>query len=225
MAVSKIVGLYLFNIPWLVHFEKIKALYNVGTQGKSRPDLLGLDPHGGWIVFEAKGRSQAFSRYALDQAKAQIGRILHISGLIPTLRVATESYFTPYLNVYIVDPEETNDEAIDIEINEAQFLISYYSTLRELMQVSSREEIIQNRKYLFVDYEAAGMSIGMTQDVISHLNYNELQKDNLTGIITEIISRTDQSTAKVYPDGIAVSLDNKRWSSDVMSLDPPRRSR
>jgi hypothetical protein len=60
MAVSKIVGLYLFNIPWLVHFEKIKALYNVGTQGKSRPDLLGLDPHGGWPFLKRKDVAKRF---------------------------------------------------------------------------------------------------------------------------------------------------------------------
>lgn len=223
MAVSKVIGLYLFNIPWLVHLEKIKLLYSIGTQGKSRPDLLGLDPSGKWIVFEAKGRSQGFSRYAIDQAKAQTGKILHISGSVPILRVATESYFTPYLNVYIADPEKSNNEAIKIEINEMQFFNSYYSTLSELMQMSPREETVQNQQCLFVDYESAGISIGMTQYVINRLKYNELQRGDLIRISTEKFSRTDKRTTKVYPDGIAVSLDNKRWSSDVMSLHPPER--
>lgn len=226
MAVSKVIGLHLLRIPWLVHLEKIKVLCNIGTQGKSRPDLLGLNPQGRWVVFEAKGRSQGFSRYALDQAKTQTGHILHVSGSAPVLRVATESYFTPYLSVYVADPDKPNDEGIDLKINEAQFLLSYYSTLRELMQISSRVEIVQNQHYSFVDQESAGISIGMNRDVISRLEYGGLQRGDFSGVSWDIedISRTDQRTTKVYPDGIAVSLDNKRWSPDVMSLDPPKRS-
>jgi hypothetical protein len=225
MAISKLIGLYLFNVPHLVHFEKIKTLYKVNNQGQSRPDLVGIDTIGNWVIFEAKGRSRGFSRYALNQAKLQTGTIFKISGMTPTLKVATESYFMPYLSVYVADPEIPNNEIINVEINETQLLQSYYSTLREAIRPSPREEFIQNRLYLFRDFESLGISIGMMQILIQQFDSNEMNRSILETVRTVTIDRIDQSITRVYADGTAVSLDYERWSSDNMSLDPRIRRR
>ena len=178
MAVSRIVGAFLLNIPWLVHLEKIKALYNVVILGKSRPDLLGLNSQGQWIVFEAKGRSQGYSQYALDKAKDQTRHITSISGLAPILRVATESFFDPFLSVRVADPKNQRNREINVQINEAQFLSSYYLTFENIMRFSPQTRIVGSQRYSFVNYESAGISVGINQHVLDRLQHGEIRRDD-----------------------------------------------
>ncbi|MBA7591480.1 hypothetical protein ES708_33638 [subsurface metagenome] len=165
-----------------------------------------------------------FSQYALDRAKDQTGRIRYISGSVPILRVATESFFSPYLNICVADPKEINDEATDLKINETQFLSSYYSTFRSLMQLSPRVDLVHNQRYFFAYDESAGISLGMNQHLLSRLEYGEIRRSDLSDIPWSMeVSRMDKRSTKYYPDGIAVSLDDRRWSPDLMSLDPSKR--
>ena len=57
MSVLKLVIEALLGIPWLVHFSKLKVMHNIIINGKSTPDLLGLNNQGQWIICEAKGRT------------------------------------------------------------------------------------------------------------------------------------------------------------------------
>lgn len=225
MAVSKLIGAFLLNVPWLVHLEKINALYAIGIQGKSRPDLLGLNPQGQWIVFEAKGRTHGFSQDALDKAKDQTGQIRHISGLAPALRIATESFFNPYLSAYVADPEEFGDRITDLKIDETRFFFGYYSTLRNLSQFATRTETFDNHRYAFIDNESAGISIGLNERVLDRLQYGEIRRNDFGGIPSNIreLNQKDERSTKYYPDGIAVSLDDKRWAPEIMSIEPSKR--
>mgnify|MGYP000223932875 CR=1 FL=1 len=225
MAISKLIGMFLLGIPWLVHLEKIKALYNIDVKGKSRPDLLGMNPHGKWLVFEAKGRTHGFSQDALARAKSQISQIRHISGQRPTLRVATESFFNPYLSVIISDPNGFSDNLIDMEIDETQFFLSYYSALRNVQQFVGRIQTIGEHHYAFVDVETVGISIGLDRRLLDHLQRGRINRKDIADIQTDMnkLYREDNRSTKCYSDGLAVSLDDRRWASGIMSLEPSKR--
>lgn len=225
MAASKLVGAFLLNIPWLVHLEKIRILFQVGLRGKSRPDLLGIDSQGKWVVFEAKGRTGGFSSEALDTAKTQTRQVSHIGGQVPSLKVATESYFNPFLNIRIVDPEEFDENTIDLRIDRKQFYSSYYSLFRNLFQQASRQEEINYQLYKFIDNEPAGVSIGINQDILGRLENEDAEPENMWDFSPNIgkLTRRDNRTIKYYPDGIVISLDEKLWASQIMSLDPSKR--
>ena len=53
----------LLNVPWLLHLDVYSNyLASIGSKvnlinGNSRPDLIGLDNKGNWLIFESKGRS------------------------------------------------------------------------------------------------------------------------------------------------------------------------
>ncbi len=225
MAVSKLIGAFLLNTPWLVHLEKSKALYDIDIPSKSRPDLLGLNSQGQWIVFEAKGRTQGFSQDALDKAKDQTSQIRHIAGVAPALRIATESFFDRYLSAYVADPEEFSNRTIDLEIDKTQFFISYYSTLRNLSEHATRMETVGNYRYAFIDNESAGISIGLIERVLDRLQLGEIGSDDFVDIPSNMreLSRKNERSTKYYPDGIAISLNDKRWAPEIMSLEPSKR--
>ena len=225
MAASKLVGAFLLDVPWLVHVEKINFLHRLGLPGRSRPDLLGKNSKGQWLVFEAKGRTYGFSQSALDKAKAQTRQIRSISGLKPVLRVATESYFHPYLSIHIVDPGEFDNDAFDMKVDESMFFSSYYSTFSHLSQLSSRQEIVDYQHFDFIDNEDMGISVGISRLILESLEKGKLTRELASSIPSDIHkSRQDvRGTTKYYPDGIAITLDEKRWGPETMSVESSHR--
>jgi hypothetical protein len=225
MAASKLVGMFLLRTPWLVHLQKLNAFLKIGLQGKSRPDLLGLNSQGEWVVFEAKGRTYGFSQHAVDRAKAQTKQIRQVSGQMPALRVATESYFSPSLSIWVVEPEGLDEDAIDLNLDQTQFYYTYYSTLTRVSPFSSRHELFNNHRYKFIDHERAGVSIGINQNILDRLGHGEFTQASIRDVPSDTnqLIRQDGRSTRYYPDGIAVALDEKRWGTEIMSVEPSNR--
>lgn len=223
MTFGKLIGLFLFNVPWLVHLYKLTPS-SIGTlPGRSRPDLVGRDRSGDWIVLEAKGRSGGFDNPALDHAKHQVSQIRTINSQSPHLRVASELYFYDSLNISIVDPEETIPESFDIEANQDLFE-TYYKPFLSLLHIPSRKLELNKLPYFFVDYPNLGISIGLWVDIpkISTIDsLGELETLGESRLILLDISEKEYGYA-VYPDGIAIALD-ARWAKDVMEKTPTER--
>ena len=76
------------QVPWLLHLDVYRDRLDVSTEpGKSKPDLVGLDSSGSWVVVESKGRTNDFDQRALDKAKSQSKTVRAISGATPKYRV------------------------------------------------------------------------------------------------------------------------------------------
>jgi hypothetical protein len=225
MAASKLVGAFLLEVPWLVHLEKIQAIYDIGLSGRSRPDLLGKNNQGKWVVFEAKGRTHGFSQDAINKAKTQTGRISHVSGSKPVLRVATESFFDPNLCIFIEDPNEKVDDAFSIKLEESQFYRSYYSTFSYFSQLDPRRQWVDNYHYDFIDNESIGVSVGINHSIIENLERIDISTKSLRDIPSNIYESREEKwgITKYYPDGVAIVLDEKRWGSEMMSIEPSLR--
>lgn len=224
MMTAKLMGLFLLNTPWLVHLEKLNRVYALGLVGRSRPDLIGKDHGGNWVVIEAKGRTNGFSQQTLDNAKSQTRKLHHISGVLPYLRVATETCFDKGLQVHMSDPESYDEDAIDVEIEEDKFLFAYYESFRKLYALSLRAETIKDESYSFFDYEIIGLSIGVNKRLYEYMSKPDLKAKNIGALLhkeaIEILE--DNRRTVLYPDGIAIRLDSK-WSDDMMSLMPEKR--
>jgi hypothetical protein len=89
MMAAKIVAARLLDTPWLFHLSMFHTLGGHTTLlGKSQPDLVGLNRTRGWVVVEAKGRTNGHSASAALAAKAQTRQLRQINGVSPILRVA-----------------------------------------------------------------------------------------------------------------------------------------
>ena len=105
MGLTKLVAEYLFDIPWLVHFDRFwpDDCTRVDPTSKSRPDLVGLNPGNECTTFEAKGRSEqnivgtnhgsARVRNLLTTAKGQASTIEVVDGNVVDYAVACATYF------------------------------------------------------------------------------------------------------------------------------------
>src|ERR1035437_2264534 len=96
MMAAKIICARLLQTPWLFHLSMFHALGGITMlDGKSQPDLIGLNQRGDWIIAEAKGRTNGYSAAAMNAAKAQTRKLRQINGTLPTLRVAVQAHFSP----------------------------------------------------------------------------------------------------------------------------------
>jgi hypothetical protein len=60
LTVAKLIAERLFGVAWLLHFDVYRQYLDptLGPFG-DKPDLIGVDPTGHWVVIEAKGRTNA----------------------------------------------------------------------------------------------------------------------------------------------------------------------
>ena len=81
LSASKLFAGRCLNVPWLLHLDVYRTqLSAVLKKGRSKPDLVGQDCSGNWIVIESKGRTNGFDDKALDKAKKQSRKVRTISG-------------------------------------------------------------------------------------------------------------------------------------------------
>tara|TARA_R110000868_G_scaffold132380_2_gene343127 strand:- start:54812 stop:55741 length:930 start_codon:yes stop_codon:yes gene_type:complete len=132
MMVNKVLISRLFGTPWLVHLVTLERMnYVFNFHGGSRPDLVGFHPRFGFLITEAKGRSNGYSNIALIRGKNQTRSVRRVNGQYPFMRVATESYFAPYLEARIIDPPTFRKNAIDLKIEPKDFIEAYYGNIQD----------------------------------------------------------------------------------------------
>ena len=218
MLAAKVMGHRLLDVPWFFHLSMLNALGGTASlKGNSEPDLIGLRRNREWIVAEAKGRTWRHSKSAMDAAKQQTRQLRKINGKYPSLRVAVQASFNPKLNWEIEDPEEFDDNDRDLQFNVENVLGMYYSA--SLAAIEKGQEIaIGNRKFIVRELSEVGVSIGIDREVVTRLADETMsQAPNVFGYGAE--SKMHQQEFSVFPDGLAIALD-ERWSASRMSLDP-----
>ena len=225
MAIAKLFASSLLFAPWMVHLDRLVDRHTVGLIGRSRPDLVGQDSSGRWILVEGKGRSGGYSKLALDQAKAQVRQVLHIDGVSPYLRVGAEMCFEDHLTMYLDDPESPFQDSVDLEIGSGSLREIYYKRFLPLLSVRTRTQILEDRKYATVDYDSIGVSVGVWEDIEKLVTSEAPMLASELDLEQPRVAKgedTDLWIYQIYPDGIAVGID-ERWSDDSMKLMPLER--
>ena len=220
MAFAKLIGLYLFNVPWLIHLQKLDPTTVETLPGRSRPDMVGFDINGNLLVMEAKGRTGGFDQSAIDNAKKQAAQIRSINSQLPFCKVASEVFFSDWLNICLIDPVGDEDDSYDI-LTDRSLLHLYYQPLIPIQQDPHRRLQIRNTEYSFIDYPELGASIGIVTNIDNILKRGPLRGDIFQRQIISDISEKGYGLA-TYPDGISIALD-KRWSKSVMEKIPSQR--
>jgi len=222
MMAAKILSERLLKIPWLFHLSMFRSMGGVAVlYDKSEPDLIGLNTRGEWVVVEAKGRSHGYSDSAMVTAKRQTRQLRMINGSYPVLRVGIQSYFSPKLSFVIIDPEEFDENARDIEFNLNSALRMYYSAAISWTHGSAETRSVDNRKFLVKSNDDVGITVGLDIDIKERFDAN---KPIYTIEKSKQVEGTESfdNNFTVFPDGLAIGLDG-RWSDKRMKLDPRER--
>lgn len=171
MTVTKLLCERMFGVSWLCHLSQFPHL-NATTfrAGKSRPDFVGQDLSGRWIVAEAKGRSWGWDIKAEDDAKRQTRQLRQISGAWPALRVAVQSYFDgDELAVSLLDPIEYEQGAEDLPLDSDQLLHAYYGWILRLLSTGTTERIVEGVSMTMAPLQELGLEIGVPQVLLGPL--------------------------------------------------------
>jgi hypothetical protein len=247
MTLAKLSAERLLDTPWVWHISSGSQALSF-LPGRSRPDMLGLDKSGRWIVLEAKGRTGKLDMNALHSAKNQTRMVGTINGATPFCRVGVQSYFDPDLQVYLIDPEPL-DEMLPIEFDIEKAMDEYYG-FRHVLKNFGRKRRISNIEYLVFDERESGVKIGLPKAIVEdydRLKISEILSDiparniipmsftsenfDLSSELSKRISfiaklQDDNNQAQelknnsgLYADGFFIELD-ERWDVKNMTLEP-----
>jgi hypothetical protein len=138
MLTTKLISEKLLDIPWLMHVDRLLAegRLTLGTHGKTRSDLAGLDLKGNWHVLEAKGRSGGISQNDTDKAKSQARNVRLVNRRPPKTATASIAQFAwDSVEVSLLDPPSTEGEGQTWDITIKEYLEAYYRPIIDFIEV------------------------------------------------------------------------------------------
>lgn len=229
-------GQYL-RVPWLMHLDVYRdyllPLPPAGSLSKEKPDLVGRDLAGRWVVLEAKGRSGGLTPGLLEKAKDQTRNLSTVRGNAIDLRVALASYFKKdRLSVKWEDPVEPKEDAPQLDISVDQLLREYYRPFFLLFSQEQESDTLElnGRAYRTVRIADADLVIGINVPILEALREERLdQVENLARELARTNTSPGANSALeadeatfLGDDGILVRA-GVRWNSVLMSHEPEKR--
>jgi hypothetical protein len=221
LTLSKLFAEQRLSVPWLLHLDVYRSQLNaVLKKGRSRPDLVGEDTQGRWVVIESKGRTNALDQSALDRAKRQSGRVRTINGQAPRFRMGVQAYFeSSNLRLAIDDPEEdrTQKPLPNIPITREMVTEEYYRPFTAWVEGPGRTEERGVGDRTFITRAAPELDLAVGLDKAYRLRRIE-GGSNAHESLNQITPLT-----YIGNDGVLVQL-GPRWAENIMKQAPERRS-
>lgn len=212
---AKLFAFRRLDTPWLLHFDVYGGEHDALLEGAEKPDLIGLNAAGHWIVYEAKGRTGGFSTSVLEEAKDQAQEITTIGGVEPTLRIGSLVYFrSDGLHLSVVDPPSSKRRrrSRNVKLSEQEFLASYYSMLNAALDLrrDARREDRDGEEYRILELNDLDVAIGVPARPLRE---------------RRVIAPAHVDAPRfVGPDGVEITL-GEAWSPVNMRRDPRLRTR
>jgi hypothetical protein len=219
LTAAKLLADAYLDVPWLMHLDVYRSRVAAMLSGRSRPDLIGQDAVGDWVVLESKGRTGSFDTAALNQAKIQAGQITTIGGAVPRIFVAVQAHFQGgRLSVDWHDPPSDADSRINVEVSEADLLEAYYRPIERMLD--ERADLVEritinDEVFDTVRVPDADLQIGLQADIRRRAVRRAEPRRRST--------RPDERTTE-GSDGVLVRL-GESWDAINMRLEPQARSR
>ncbi|CAI0996728.1 Uncharacterised protein [Serratia proteamaculans] len=200
MAISKLLSQKLINVPWLAHLHMLKTPMTYSRNTKSRPDLIGRNPQGDYIIVEAKGTSGNYNDSTQKKALNQLDVIKTVNGVTPILYIASQLYFDTSMSAKFQDPESEQD-GLDIEFTDDEYFSSYYYHLNSLVEPGFIRYI--SRRY--------GISIKLTDQLKAAMEIGDFS--GFSKVISESKGHTesfiDNEGFHIFGDGLKIRIDNR----------------
>lgn len=180
LTMCKLFAAKLLDTPWLLHLDVFRPQLNAVLSGRSRPDLVGQNRFGQWLVIESKGRASQPTRDAKAKAKDQARRLTSINGVTPCLKVGGISYFRgDVLQFYWSDPSGPSARPIEIEADETVIWAHYYRPFLSLIHSNPRLHEVMLREPILMPVEGLDLQIGVLPEVLRLLDEQQWLKAHL----------------------------------------------
>jgi|SRR5580704_6022131 hypothetical protein len=225
LTFAKLFAARLLGVPWVMHLDVYQEQLNPVLKGASRPDLVGLNVSGDWVVLEAKGRTNEFTEGTLFQAKLQSQQLSTLQGAAPVLRVGALTYFdNGTLEIAARDPEPDPEKnhLPDLPLTPAQLLETYYRPFNLWTEHSgvSAQFYDEGQTYRVVGLPEYEVTVGVPDFPPSPETFAVQSRKVRAGDRARKLRLT--KSAYRATDGLIVDV-GRIWSEANMQLEPQRR--
>jgi hypothetical protein len=201
-----------------MHLDVYRHDLNAVLQGASRPDLVGENANGAWVVMESKGRTNGFSSRALIDAKTQARQLLTINGQVPLFAVGLLAHFgRGALALAVEDPKsEKGDEQFRVPLDHEKLLRGYYRPVQVwlLETPDAADEVIGDVPYRIAALSDLDIRVGMATRLAQTDDFSDVRPIREVGV-------SDQNRY-LGTDGLMVEL-GRSWAEENMRLEPQER--
>ena len=199
------------GVTHLLHVDRYASRYGVTFAGtRKRADLFGLGPQG-WVVAEAKGRSNGMEKDLPRTLVAQKRSVKSISGDRPWLALGCVAAFPPHmyeLSITAVDPDEEGPEPVDIDLDLDGYLLAYYEPF--LAAINAGASDVRGQRYLTAHLGLLDVRIGVRRDLAIRLQ--QARQGEVSGLAERVFGLLDtrvepDEAATGFPDGTLVGTN------------------
>jgi len=193
------------EVSHLLHVDRYAAHHRVRFgSSRSRPDLFGPSPTG-WVVAEAKGRSNAMESTLPSKLEAQKRSIKSIQGSAPAVALGCVASFPPefgVMRVDAVDPVDNEPTAIDLDVDTDRFLLAYYAPFLAALDIGDRDR--SGGGATVVSFGGIGVRVGLESRV--HERVLRAVAGELAGLTSDLaeILATAIEPGEIFRDGTVI---------------------
>lgn len=201
-AMAGIFASRVLGVTRLMHVDRYAAHHRiVFATGKKRPDLFG-QASSGWVVVEAKGRSNLAEPQLVRTLRNQKSMVASITGAAPWVAAGVVAEFDPksgQMRLLAVDPPESI-EAQDWDVDPDRYAAAYYEPFAVAISAGAESRAEANDRLRVADLGAVGVRIGMLRQILDVLaEARERRYEGLAAEVDEILAETASESTR--PDG------------------------
>ena len=220
---AKLMAERFLGTPFLMHLDVYRdRIQPIFGNSRLRPDLVGMNDQGRWIVVEAKGRSGSIDSETMVKAKRQTRNLGSIGGQVPDLGIALGCHFGRGLfEIVWEDPADFDEEPPDIPIFPEEFISDYYKPVLELFREQerlARWTPVGDEKFLDLEIKEADLVIGINSRLLGATmrleDYLELIRH-----MAKLKKHEDSAALTLGNDGISIRVGDA-WQDQKMRRDP-----
>lgn len=214
----------LLSVRFLMHIDRYADRYNIRFGNtRQRADLFGPAPVG-WLVAEAKGRSNSIESDLPAKLVSQKQSVVSIKGWPPSLAIGCATSFPPsypVLRVDLFDPEPSGSpEPISVPVDLDRFILAYYEPFIAALDTGvtvGGPEVTSRIDY--VQFQPLRLRIGLLRAIEDRVRL--AIRGELGGLASSIFSllAAVEPSETMFPDGTVVetqwegSLTLNDWQS------------
>jgi len=193
------------GVARLLHVDRYAAHHGVSFgPSRQRPDLFGQGS-GGWVVVEAKGRSNRMESDLAAKVKSQAGNVVSIGGSPPWVACGVVAQFPPpsqTMQLHAIDPEP-NEVALRWQVDPDRFVGAYYAPFLRALDLGHNQQLIDVPvdRLEAVDLGAVGVRVGLPRELAGLLR--ERAGGDPTGLALEVdgVLEAYVEDERLRPDG------------------------
>lgn len=218
-AFSAVFCQQVLGVGRMLHVDRYCQHHNVTFgPGNQRPDLFGVGT-GGWVIAEAKGRSNAMESGLAAKLQSQKSIVQTISGANPWLRVGIVSEFppsAPVLSLRAIDPTETAKAPESWRVDQDRAVLAYYEPFLRLFDAGevSAPNDITDREIVTTTLGSVGVRVSILRSIVTLVS--QAGREGVEGLAQRVDASIRAANADTRRDGTDFETT---WDGSLASLD------